>query len=92
MVKRKSKLEVFFVLRKLLVPKVVSYNGYTKRGYVQGGTKAFVEQGTRLPKGLKREQKWASLRELGRNADFFIKTLSKRNKKICCLKAIRKMN
>ncbi len=66
----------------LWVPKVVSYNGYTKRGYIQGGTKAFVKQGTRLASRLKREQKWNALRQIGRNAEFFIKPLSRRNKTI----------
>jgi len=67
---------------KLLVPKVVSYNGYTKRGYLQKGTKAFVEHKTRLPRGLKREQKWRALREIAGRAEFFIKPLSKRNQRI----------
>jgi hypothetical protein len=69
-------------MAKLLVPKVVSYNGYTKRGYAKNGTKAFVPQGTRLPRGLKREEKWLSLRRLAEQSDFFIKPLSNRNKRI----------
>jgi len=67
---------------KLWIPKVVSYDGYTKRGYVQGGTKAFVLQGTRLGRGLKREEKQRALSKIATDSEFFIKPLSKRNWKI----------
>jgi len=67
---------------KLWVPKTTSYDGYTKRGYVQNGTKAFVLQGTRLPRGLKREEKRQRLSLIASKAKYFIKPLSARNKKI----------
>lgn len=67
---------------RLWVPKVVSYNPNTKKGYDSKGTKAFVLQGTRVAKGLNKNEKRLTLRQIATQADFFIKPLSKRNKKI----------
>jgi len=67
---------------RVLAPKIVSYHTYSKRGYVCDGTRAFVPAGTRLSKGLSKEQKWAALRKLAHNSDYFTKPLSARNKQI----------
>ncbi len=43
--------------KRILVPKIVSFNVDSVRGYQREGTKAFVALGTRLPKNLSKGEK-----------------------------------
>lgn len=68
--------------KKLLVPKIVSYHQWSKRGYVREGTRAFVPLGTKLKRGLSGPQKKVALTRMAQSSDYFIKPLSERNKRI----------
>ena len=70
------------VRKRIFVPKIVSFNPNSKQGYDGRGTKAFVERGTRLRKGLSHKQKMRQLRMLAMESTHFIKPLSARAKKV----------
>ena len=67
---------------RLFVPKTVSYSVLSKKGVQRKGTRAFVPVGTRLPRGLDKMGKFAELRRLAHNSQFFIKPLSARARKV----------
>ncbi len=66
----------------VLVPKTVSFNQWSKKGYQSRGTKAFVLNGTRLSRGLTKPEKFAALRDLAEKSDYYIKRVTPRNRKI----------
>lgn len=70
---------------RLFVPKTVSFSFGSKRGYQPWGTKAFAEQGARMPRGLPKEGKAEYLQRLANLSSHYIKRVSPR------ARAIRKM-
>ncbi len=66
----------------LWVPKTVSFNPTTKKGYQSRGTKAFVALGTKLPAGLVPTEKHRHLRHLAHPSKFFTKPDSVHTQKI----------
>ncbi|MFH0714924.1 MAG: hypothetical protein V1847_04135 [Candidatus Diapherotrites archaeon] len=66
-----------------LVPKIVSSSPtHEKFKYHPHATRAFVPIGTRLEKGLSPSEKYLELKQLARNADFYIKGMSARQRRI----------
>src|SRR3989338_470924 len=67
---------------RIFVPKIVSFNQDSIRGYQREGTKAFVALGTRLPRGLSKGEKARQLRKLAHESSHYIKTVSPRARRI----------
>ncbi|MDO8627203.1 MAG: hypothetical protein Q7K42_01945 [Candidatus Diapherotrites archaeon] len=70
------------IKHQILVPKKVSFNPNSKKGYQTHGTKAFVESGTKIPKLLSRSERHKSLRRIANLSSHYIKPLGQRGRRI----------